>query len=58
MSRDLLIASQEFLSQVYLSTSRWGYIDAHRWNAFFYWMRDNEFIPGDSTNTAFVNVSY
>jgi len=58
MSRDLLIASQEFLSQVYFSTNRWGYIDAGRWNAFFYWMRDNEFIPSDSTNAAFVNVNY
>jgi len=58
MSRDLLIASQEFLSDAYFTTNRWGYIDANRWNAFFYWMRDNEFIPIDSTNSAFVNVGY
>ncbi|MCL2377588.1 MAG: ABC transporter substrate-binding protein [Defluviitaleaceae bacterium] len=58
MSRDLLAASQEFLSGAYFSTNRWGYIDARRWNAFFYWMRDNEFIPADSSNAAFVNVGY
>jgi len=58
MNRDLLIASQAFLSQAYFSTSRWGYIDANRWNAFFYWIRDNEFIPSNSTNTAFINVEY
>jgi len=57
MSRDLLVASQEFLSRVYF-TGHWGYIDAARWNAFFYWMRDNEFIPSDSVNAAFTNVSW
>ena len=58
MNRDILVASQEFLSSAYFSTNRWGYIDASRWNAFFYWMRDNEFIPRDSANSAFVNVDY
>lgn len=58
MSRDVLVASQEFLSQAYFSTSQWGYIDANRWNAFFYWMRDNEFIPSSSDNAAFVNINY
>jgi len=58
MSHDFLVASQKFLSQAYFSTNRWGYIDVHRWNAFFDWMRDNEFIPRDSVNTAFVNVHY
>jgi len=56
MGLDILVASQEFLSAAYFSTNRWGYIDANRWNAFFYWMRDNEFIPVDSVNRAFVNI--
>jgi len=58
MSRDMLMASQEFLSAAYFSTNRWGYINVQRWNAFFYWMRDNEFIPEDSSNTAFVNIEF
>jgi ABC-type nitrate/sulfonate/bicarbonate transport system substrate-binding protein len=48
----LLIASQEFLSAEYFPGGNWGYINATRWNAFFYWMRDNGFIPSDANNRA------
>lgn len=58
MSLDILIASQIFLSQAYFTTDRWGYIDTARWNAFFYWMRDNGFIPPNATNTALTQVSF
>ena len=58
MNLDILVASQEFLSPAYFSSGRWGYIDAARWSAFFYWMRDNEFIPLDSNNRAFANVNF
>ena len=57
MDRDLLVASQEFLSAAYFS-GQWGYINEGRWNAFFDWMRDNEFIPSGSENRAFVNVAF
>ena len=56
MDLDTLIASQHFLSQAYYSTGPWGYIDATRWNQFFYWMRDHEFIPATADNPAFFNV--
>ena len=58
MSLDILTASQRFLSGVYFGTNRWGYINANRWNAFFYWMRDNDFIPADAQYRGFVNVGY
>ena len=58
MGRDLLVASQKFLSTAYFGANRWGYIDSQRWNAFFYWMRDHEFIPADSSNPAFVNINF
>jgi ABC-type nitrate/sulfonate/bicarbonate transport system substrate-binding protein len=58
MSQSFLIASQEFLSAAYAPSGNWGYIDAARWLAFFYWMRDNEFIPADAANPAFVNLQW
>jgi len=58
MGLDILTASQRFLSGVYFGANRWGYIDANRWNAFFYWMRDNEFIPADAAHRAFTNINW
>jgi len=57
MDLDFLIASQEFLSAAYYS-DRWGYIDETRWNNFFYWMRDNGFIPEGSENRGFAQVGF
>ncbi|MCL2202626.1 MAG: ABC transporter substrate-binding protein [Defluviitaleaceae bacterium] len=57
MDLDILTASQRFLSGVYFGANRWGYIDTNRWNAFFYWMRDHEFIPANAQYRAFLNIS-
>ncbi|MCL2577037.1 MAG: ABC transporter substrate-binding protein [Defluviitaleaceae bacterium] len=57
MSLDLLIASQEFLSENYFS-EKWGYIDARRWVMFTEWMHENGFITSDSGNTALVIVDF
>jgi len=57
MDLGFLIASQEFLSAAYFSHN-WGYINKDRWNNFFYWMRDNEFIPQNAENRAFVQVDF
>ena len=50
MDIDILIASQQFLSQEYFSET-WGYINEERWMAFFYWMRDNGFINANAENS-------
>jgi len=57
MDLNFLTASQEFLSAAYFSSS-WGYINEDRWNNFFYWMRDNGFIPATSENRAFAQVDF
>lgn len=53
-SRDLVVKSQEYLSQEYMADcDRWGYIDADRWNAFYGWLNDNELTSHDLTGTGF-----
>ncbi|MCL2033155.1 MAG: ABC transporter substrate-binding protein [Oscillospiraceae bacterium] len=58
MDRELLAASQRYLSGEYYKGAKWGYIDSERWNAFFSWMRENEFVDSDAANEAFRNVEY
>ncbi len=56
-SRDLVLASQQYLEGVYQAESaRWGEFDAERWNGFFNWLGENglteSVIP---ENTGFTN---
>lgn len=55
--KDIIHASQEFLSKQYFS-SKWGYIDDKRWNAFFDWMKSKSLIDKKANNTAFKNVDF
>ena len=56
-SRDLVVASQKYLSPLYIDdAAQWGVFDAKRWNGFYDWLNDN----GLSTaaipeNTGFTN---
>ena len=45
---DTVYASQEYLSGQYFST-KWGYIDESRWNAFANWMKEKGFIESSDT---------
>lgn len=40
---DFIIASQQYLAKQYATDkSKWGYINAERWNAFYSWVNDNK----------------
>ncbi len=57
VDKNVLKASQEFLSKAYFST-KWGTIDAARWNAFFDWMKQKEIVSKDAKNSGFQNVDF
>ncbi len=44
-SEDLVYASQEWLSEQYISDApQWGYIDSERWDNFYAWLYEEELI--------------
>ena len=55
-ARDLVYASQEWLSKEYLADAdEWGVFDADRWNAFYGWLYANGLTSHDLTGTGFTN---
>ena len=55
-ARDLVYASQEWLSKEYISDAdEWGVFDADRWNAFYGWLYVNGLTSHDLTGTGFTN---
>ena len=55
-ARDLVYASQEWLSKEYISDAdEWGVFDADRWNAFYGWLYANGLTTHDLTGTGFTN---
>lgn len=55
-ARDLVYASQEWLSKEYISDAdEWGVFDADRWNAFYGWLYTNGLTAHDLTGTGFTN---
>ena len=55
-ARDLVYASQEWLSKEYISgADEWGVFDADRWNAFYGWLYTNGLTAHDLTGTGFTN---
>lgn len=56
-SRDLVVKSQEYLAGQYKAdVSRWGEIDAGRWNAFYNWLNDSGLVSEQiPENTGFSN---
>lgn len=56
-SRDLVVASQEYLADQYTGdASQWGIFDATRWNAFYNWLNSNGLVDGTiPENTGFTN---
>ena len=55
-ARDLVYASQEWLSKEYISDAdEWGVFDADRWNAFYGWLYTNGLTSHDLTGTGFTN---
>ena len=55
-ARDLVYASQEWLSKEYISDAdEWGVFDADRWNAFYGWLYANGLTSHDLTGTGFTN---
>lgn len=56
-SRDLVVASQEYLSAQYKAdVEQWGVFDADRWNAFYNWLGENELVEAViPENTGFTN---
>ncbi|MCL1996485.1 MAG: ABC transporter substrate-binding protein [Defluviitaleaceae bacterium] len=57
MDIDILLASQQFLSQVYFHDT-WGYINEERWMGFFNWMQENGFIAEDAENSGFYMTDF
>ncbi|MGI6095570.1 MAG: ABC transporter substrate-binding protein [Lachnospiraceae bacterium] len=54
---ELVEASQKYLSEQYQAdASKWGYIDADRWNRFYQWLNENDLVEEDlQDNTGFTN---
>ena len=52
---DIIHASQEYLSGQYFS-SKWGFIDEVRWNAFFDWLKEKELVDAGASSVGFVNI--
>lgn len=45
LDKAIVLESQKWIAGQYKSeVSRWGYIDAKRWNAFYQWLDDNKLI--------------
>ena len=57
LDKELVVASQKYLSTEYKAdASRWGEIDADRWNAFYKWVNDNKLTENEvPLDTAFSN---
>ncbi len=48
LDRELVLESHKYLSDKYKAdASKWGYIDASRWNAFYQWVNENKLIEGE-----------
>ncbi len=55
-SRDLVVASQKWLSKQYIADAPdWGVFDAERWNAFYTWLSSNGLTVHDLTGLGFSN---
>ena len=55
-SRDLVVASQKWLSKQYIADAPdWGVFDAERWNAFYTWLSSNGLTVHDLTGLGFTN---
>ena len=57
LDEELVVASQKYLAKEYKAeASRWGEIDANRWNAFYKWVNDNKLTENEvPLDTAFSN---
>ncbi len=57
LDEELVIASQKYLAGEYKAeATRWGEIDANRWNAFYKWVNDNKLTEDEvPLDTAFSN---
>ena len=47
VSKEIIAASQAFLSAEYTSGERWGAFEEARWLGFFQWMREKELLPNE-----------
>ena len=56
-NQELVYASQEYLANQYTADAKqWGVFDAHRWNAFFNWLNENNLVEqAIPENTGFTN---
>lgn len=55
-SEELVQASQQYISDQYIAdASKWGFIDADRWNAFYSWLAENNLTSTDLTGKGFTN---
>lgn len=55
-SRDLVVASQKWLSKQYIADApHWGVFDAERWNAFYTWLSSNGLTVHNLTGLGFTN---
>ena len=55
-SRDLVVASQKWLSKQYIADAPdWGVFDAERWNAFYTWLSSNGLTVHNLTGLGFTN---
>ena len=57
LDKELVVASQKYLAAEYKAeASRWGEIDADRWNAFYQWVNNNKLTENEvPLDTAFSN---
>ena len=55
-SEDLVYASQEWLSEQYISDAeKWGVFDPERWDAFYGWLYENELTAHDLRTIGYSN---
>lgn len=55
-SEELVQASQQYISDQYIAdATKWGFIDADRWNAFYSWLAENNLTSTDLTGKGFTN---
>ena len=47
-NEQLVVESQKYLADKYTAdASRWGEIDAERWNAFYRWLNENDLMEAE-----------
>ena len=47
LDKELVVASQKYLADQYKADAPyWGYMDENRWNNFYQWVNDHEFVEG------------